>query len=70
MWIGLAASCWAVWRSSKLKDRVPENPIAEADVYLAYGRKNQAIGLLKRSLAAHPDDQAIKDKLVELEGLK
>ncbi len=42
------------------------DPIAEADVYLAYGRYQQAEELIKQSLAERPDDPALRLKLLEI----
>jgi pilus assembly protein FimV len=42
------------------------DPVAEADVYLAYGRDLQAEEILKEALRAHPERLAIKTKLLEV----
>jgi len=42
------------------------DPIAEADVYLAYGRYQQAEELIKQALAERPDDPALRLKLLEI----
>ena len=42
------------------------DPVAEADVYLAYGRDLQAEEILKEALRAHPDRLAVKTKLTEV----
>lgn len=42
------------------------DPVAEADVYLAYGRDLQAEEILKEALRATPDRQAIRVKLLEV----
>jgi pilus assembly protein FimV len=42
------------------------DPITEADVYLAYGRIQQAEDVLQAALAASPDDNAIRLKLLEV----
>lgn len=41
----------------------PVNPMAEADVYLAYGRKEQAIEILQEALNDSPNNKAIMKKL-------
>ena len=41
------------------------DPIAEAEVYMMYGRKAQAIELLKQALAKEPSNLAIENKLNE-----
>jgi len=42
------------------------DPIAEADVYMAYGRDTQAEEILKEALAKDPSRQAIRAKLLEI----
>ncbi|MFH1045011.1 MAG: FimV/HubP family polar landmark protein [Pseudomonadota bacterium] len=42
------------------------DPIAEADVYMAYGRDAQAEEILKEALAKDPSRQAIRIKLLEI----
>ena len=42
------------------------DPIAEADVYMAYGRDIQAEEILKEALAKDPSRQAIRAKLLEI----
>jgi pilus assembly protein FimV len=42
------------------------DPIAEADVYIAYGREAQAEDILKEALKRQPDRQAIRSKLAEI----
>jgi len=42
------------------------DPVAEADVYLAYGRDLQAEEILKEALRATPERQAIRLKLLEV----
>ena len=42
------------------------DPIAEADVYMAYGRDSQAEEILKEALAKDPGRQAIRSKLLEI----
>ncbi len=42
------------------------NPIAEADVYLAYGRFQQAEELLKEALANEPDNEELNFKLLNV----
>lgn len=44
------------------------DPVAEADVYLAYGRDLQAEEILKEALRANPDRLAIRLKLLEVYG--
>ncbi|HYF57824.1 MAG TPA: FimV/HubP family polar landmark protein [Burkholderiaceae bacterium] len=42
------------------------DPIAEADVYIAYGRESQAEDILKEALKRQPERQAIRAKLLEI----
>lgn len=42
------------------------DPVAEADVYLAYGRDLQAEEILKEAMRSTPDRQAIRLKLLEV----
>jgi pilus assembly protein FimV len=42
------------------------DPIAEADVYMAYGRDSQAEEILKEALSKDPGRQAIRSKLLEI----
>ena len=42
------------------------DPVAEADVYLAYGRDLQAEEILKEAMRSSPDRMAIRTKLLEV----
>ena len=42
------------------------DPIAEADVYLAYGRDEQAEEILKDAIVKHPGRNELKEKLLEI----
>ena len=42
------------------------DPIAEADVYLAYGRDEQAEEILKDAIVKHPGRHELKEKLLEI----
>jgi pilus assembly protein FimV len=42
------------------------DPVAEADVYIAYGRDAQAIEILKDALRAQPERNAVRIKLLEV----
>jgi len=42
------------------------DPIAEADVYIAYGREAQAEEILKEALKRQPERQAIRAKLLDI----
>ena len=42
------------------------DPIAEADVYIAYGRDAQAEEILKEALRNHPERHAVRLKLMEI----
>jgi|GEM_PF-3333498 len=53
--------------SRKLAEQFGEpDPLAEAGVYLAYGRTEQAISLLEEALQEHPERVDIADKLRSL----
>jgi len=47
-------------------DHDDSDPLTEADVYLAYGRFQQAEDVLQAALAASPQDNAIRFKLLEV----
>ncbi len=42
------------------------DPVAEADVYIAYGRDSQAEEILKEALRTQPDRHAVRLKLLEI----
>ncbi|MBC7453932.1 MAG: pilus assembly protein FimV [Massilia sp.] len=42
------------------------DPVAEADVYIAYGRDAQAEEILKEALRTHPERTAVRLKLLEI----
>jgi pilus assembly protein FimV len=42
------------------------DPVAEADVYIAYGREEQAEDILKEALKMQPDRHAVRLKLLEI----
>jgi len=42
------------------------DPVAEADVYIAYGRDAQAEEILKEALRTHPDRSPVRLKLLEI----
>jgi pilus assembly protein FimV len=42
------------------------DPVAEADVYIAYGRDSQAEEILKEALRIQPDRHAVRVKLLEI----
>ena len=46
------------------------NPVTEAEVYLAYDRKEQAIEILEEALRAKPDRQDVRRKLQEIKAEK
>jgi Tfp pilus assembly protein FimV len=45
------------------------DPIAEAEVYLAYGNKQQAMNLLNKAALDHPERQDIQDKIREIDAV-
>jgi pilus assembly protein FimV len=59
-------SSTATYTASQLSEAADVDPIAEADVYLAYGRDIQAEEILKDAMAAQPNRLAIPLKLLEL----
>ena len=46
------------------------NPVTEAEVYLAYGRKEQAIEILEEGLRANPAREDVRKKLQEIKAGK
>ncbi len=52
--------------SSSQLDTNEVDPVAEADVYIAYGRDAQAEEILKEALRTHPERQAVRLKLLEI----
>jgi len=55
-----------VYSPSQLDAADDVDPVAEADVYLAYGRDLQAEEILKEAMRVHPDRLAIHLKLLEI----
>jgi pilus assembly protein FimV len=55
-----------VYSPSQLDAADDVDPVAEADVYLAYGRDMQAEEILKEALRTHPSRVAIHLKLLEI----
>lgn len=55
-----------VYSPSQLDAGDDVDPVAEADVYLAYGRDLQAEEILKEALRHHPSRVAIHQKLLEI----
>ena len=55
-----------VYSPSQLDAGGDVDPVAEADVYLAYGRDLQAEEILKEALRTHPSRVAIHQKLLEI----
>lgn len=49
----------------KSKNQASADPIAEAEVYMMYGRKVQAIEILERALVKQPGNFVIENKLKE-----
>lgn len=54
------------YTASQLNAADDVDPVAEADVYLAYGRDLQAEEILKEALESHPERAAIYLKLLEI----
>ncbi|HEB98211.1 MAG TPA: tetratricopeptide repeat protein [Thiotrichales bacterium] len=57
---------FAVSDMGSIKDEAEADPIAEADVYLAYGRYQQAEDLIKGAIEKAPEDVDLKVKLLEI----
>jgi pilus assembly protein FimV len=55
-----------LYTPSQLESADDVDPVAEADVYLAYGRDIQAEEILKEALRMHPGRIAIHQKLLEI----
>lgn len=55
-----------MYSPSQLEASGEIDPIAEADVYLAYGRVQQAEEILRDALRAHPDQAVLHLKLLEI----
>jgi pilus assembly protein FimV len=53
-------------QSSGAIDAAEVDPVAEAEVYMAYGRDAQAEEILKDALAKDPSRQEVRQKLLEL----
>ncbi len=62
----LASGSSMVYSPSQMDAVDDVDPIAEADVYLAYGRDMQAEEILKDALRKHPERIAIHQKLLEI----
>ena len=52
--------------SSSQLDTDEVDPVAEADVYIAYGREAQAEEILKEALRTHPERHPVRLKLLEI----
>ena len=55
-----------VYSASQLDAADDVDPVAEADVYLAYGRDLQAEEILKEAVRTNPNRLAIHTKLLEI----
>ena len=63
---GSQSSSSASYSLSQLDAIGDVDPVAEADVYLAYGRDLQAEEILKEAMRANPERMAIRTKLLEV----
>lgn len=61
---GIAAAARAAAAAAPVTEEV--DPLAEAEIYLAYGRDAQAEEILKEAVAAHPRRHEIRLKLLEI----
>ncbi len=48
----------------------PADPIAEAEVYLAYGRRDRAIAILEEALRTNQQDYALQKRLLEIKTVR
>lgn len=48
------------------KSTAPSDPLAECDVFIAYGRYDQAEDLIQKSLSSEPDNVSFKLKLLDV----
>ncbi len=46
-------------------DAIPEDPLSEADVYITYGRNEQAVSMLTQALQKEPENTDYRLKLIE-----
>ncbi|MFN5350084.1 MAG: FimV/HubP family polar landmark protein [Polaromonas sp.] len=63
---GNTAGPLMVYSTSPLDTAGDVDPVAEADVYLAYGRELQAEEILKEALRTNPSSVAVHAKLIEI----
>lgn len=63
---GAASASSMVYSASQLDAADDVDPVAEADVYLAYGRDLQAEEILKEAVRSNPGRLAIHTKLLEI----
>ncbi|NNL11481.1 MAG: tetratricopeptide repeat protein, partial [Pseudomonadales bacterium] len=47
-------------------EELPEDPLAEADIYLAYGRNDQAVAMLEKAIEQDPLRTDLRMKLLEV----
>ena len=63
---GAAAAGVAATAGAGVLEGNETDPVAEADVYIAYGRDGQAEDILKEALRIHPERHAARLKLLEI----
>ncbi|WP_254785817.1 MULTISPECIES: FimV/HubP family polar landmark protein [unclassified Janthinobacterium] len=63
---GAAAAGAAAVAGASVLEGNETDPVAEADVYIAYGRDGQAEDILKEALRLHPERHAARLKLLEI----
>ena len=69
--VALTVSILTAWRmlSRKRGLQGDVDPLAEAEVYIAYGRKTEAAEILKEAIKAYPDRRnEFEAKLREIQG--
>jgi len=54
------------WMSRKSGEKSTADPLAEAEVYIAYGRKTQALAMLEEALQKDPSRTDISARIREL----
>ena len=64
--LGLLLVTFFIYFKSKSQGGSSADPLAEAEVYVAYGRKKQAIEILEKANLENPNRTDIQAKLDEL----
>ena len=56
----------SIFRSNESRPKAGPDPLAEAEVYLAYGRREKAIAILSAGLQSDPARDDIRKRLFEI----